>query len=390
MKRQKLSTLGKFPNCVLARDGFHGVPNASQDFCHFWHNLNNERVGELADFNYGTGHAVAILASNNVVPFELAMAAEIFSRARLSDGIRAYRVRICAPNGAFRTLGLSGRTGWDLGALESAGTIIVPGRLLGAGSMPPEVLHALRQAAAAGARIASLGDSVCVLAEAGLLNGVRATAHRIVATHLVRKYPEVEVTPDLSYVESGQILTSAGSERSLELFLHLIRQDLGMAAAVDAAHTMVVPTRKTGNRAQLVVDRRLALLKGSALVDLLNWAEKNLGRDITLADMAARTGMSSRSFSRHFREQTGTTPVQWLIDARVRLAQYLLENSSYGIDFIARRSGFHSSDAFRDRFRRKIGVSPRAYRKAFRVPLDHLLDPMSQVQADTERRSADL
>ncbi|MFF2384558.1 GlxA family transcriptional regulator [Streptomyces sp. NPDC058108] len=344
----------------------------------------------MADFNHGTGHRVAILASNNVVPFELATAAEIFNRARLPCGSRAYRVRICAPNGAFRTLGLSGRTGWDLGALESAGTIIVPGRLLGAGSMPPEVHDALRRAAAAGARIASLGNSVCVLAEAGLLNGVGATAHWIVATHLVRKYPELEVTPDLSYVDSGQILTSAGSEKGLELFFYLIRQDLGVTAAVNAAHTLVMPTRKTGNSAQFVGGGRLALHKGSALEELLSWAEKNLGRDITLADMAARTGMSSRSFSRHFREQTGTTPVQWLIDTRVRLARYLLENSSYGIDFIARRSGFHSSDAFRDRFRRKIGVSPRAYRNAFRVPADHLLDLLPQVQADAARRSVEL
>ncbi|MES5820451.1 helix-turn-helix domain-containing protein [Streptomyces sp. RG80] len=311
-------------------------------------------------------HTVAILALDQVVPFDMAAPMQVFDWTRLPDGRSPYRIRLCAASPEVRADGgFSLRVERGLETLAEADTVIVPGCSPAAGPTPPSVLEALRRAAAAGTRIASVCVGAFVLAEAGLLDGLRATTHWVAAKDLAHRFPDVQVEPDVLYVDNGQILTSAGAAAGLDMCLHMIRRDFGSAVAADAARMSVMPLEREGGQAQFIVHDHPPVPRGSTLEPVLEWIEDNLAREITLAAMASRSGMSERTFSRRFREQTGTTPLQWLLRARVRRAQYLLENTDHPIERIARQAGFGSPTAFRERFRRVVGTGPQAYRTAF-------------------------
>ncbi|CCK25277.1 AraC-family transcriptional regulator [Streptomyces davaonensis JCM 4913] len=313
-------------------------------------------------------HTVAILVLDDVVPFDMAAPMQVFDWTRLPDGRPAYRVRLCAETPQVRAdCGFALRVDRGLEALAEADTIIVPGRAEGAPPPSEPVLAALRRAAEAGTRIASVCVGAFVLAEAGLLDGLRATTHWVAADLLARDYPRVEVQPDVLYVDNGQILTSAGAAAALDMCLHMIRRDLGSAVAADAARMSVMPLEREGGQAQFIVHEHPPVPRGSTLEPLLDWVEDHLSEEITLAALASRSGMSERTFSRRFREQTGTTPLQWLLRARVRRAQYLLENSDHSVERIAGQAGFGSPTAFRERFRKVVGTTPYAYRTAFRT-----------------------
>ncbi|MFF4275328.1 GlxA family transcriptional regulator [Streptomyces sp. NPDC001536] len=311
-------------------------------------------------------HTVAVLALDQVVPFDMAAPMQVFDWTRLPDGRSPYRIRLCAASPEVRADGgFSLRVERGLEALADADTVVVPGCSPAAGPTPEPVLEALRQAAAAGTRIASVCVGAFVLAEAGLLDGLRATTHWVAAEELARRFPDVQVEPDVLYVDNGQILTSAGAAAGLDMCLHMIRRDFGSAVAAHSARMSVMPLEREGGQAQFIVHDHPPVPRGSTLEPLLEWIEDNLAREITLGALASRSGMSERTFSRRFREQTGTTPLQWLLRARVRRAQYLLENSDHPIERIAQQAGFGSPTAFRERFRRVVGTSPQAYRSAF-------------------------
>jgi transcriptional regulator GlxA family with amidase domain len=311
-------------------------------------------------------HTVAVLALDGVVAFDLATPIEVFTRTRLPDGRAAYRVRICAPTGEVDAGAFTLRAPWGLDALADADTIILPGCADPAAPVPAEVLDALRRAAGNGTRIASICAGAFVFAATGLLDGLRVTTHWMAAGPLAVRHPAVRVDPDVLYVDNGQFLTSAGAAAGLDLCLHLIRRDHGSAVAADAARLSVMPLEREGGQAQFIVHERPPTPRGSAMEPLLRWMQENLRRELTLADIAAQARMSTRTLNRRFREQTGTTPLQWLHRARIRQAQYLLETTAHPVDRIAAQVGFGSPTAFRDRFRRLVGTSPHAYRNAFR------------------------
>lgn len=316
-------------------------------------------------------HTVAILALDHVVPFDMAAPMTVFDWTRLPDGRRPYRVRLCAESPEVRSDGGFGlRVEWGLEALADADTIIVPGCSEDAGPPSPAVVAALRRAAESGTRIASVCVGAFVLAEAGLLDGLGATTHWVAADVLARRFPQVDVRPDVLYVDNGQVLTSAGAAAAMDMCLHMIRRDLGSAVAAHSARMSVMPLEREGGQAQFIVHEFPPVPQGSTLEPLMEWIEDHLADEITLAGMAARSGMSERTFSRRFREQTGTTPLQWLLRARVRRAQFLLENSDHPVERIARQAGFGSPTAFRERFRRVVGTTPQAYRAAFHAKTD--------------------
>jgi transcriptional regulator GlxA family with amidase domain len=313
-------------------------------------------------------HTVAVLAIDNVVPFDLATPIDAFARTRLPDGRLPYRVRVCAATPTVATETFTIQAHWDLDALADADTIIVPGSTDVTVPAPPPVLDALRLAAARGTRIASICSGAFTLAATGLLDGLRATTHWYAAAALAAKHPEIDVDPNVLYVDNGQFLTSAGAAAGLDLCLYLIRRDHGSAVAADAARLSVMPLEREGGQAQFIVHDQPPTPRGSAMQPLLDWLEDNAGRDLTLADIAAHAGMSTRTLNRRFREQTGTTPLQWLHRARIRQAQYLLEATAHPVDRIAGQVGFGSPTAFRERFKRVVGTSPHAYRAAFQAP----------------------
>lgn len=313
-------------------------------------------------------HTVAVLALDKVIPFDLATPIEVFARTRLPDGRAPYRVRICGAAPTVDAGAFTIQPPWGLAALAGADTIVLPGCADPTAPVPAEVLDALRQAAASGTRIASICAGAFILAATGLLDGLRATTHWLAAAALARRHPEIAVDPGVLYVDNGQILTSAGAAAGLDLCLHLIRRDHGSAVAADAARLSVMPLEREGGQAQFIVHDHAPTPRGSVLEPLLRWMEDNAAKDLTLEDIAARAGMSTRTLNRRFREQTGTTPLQWLHRARIRQAQYLLEATSHPVDRIAGQVGFGSPTAFRDRFKRVVGTSPHAYRCAFRGP----------------------
>src|SRR5207253_2438151 len=170
-------------------------------------------------------HAVAVLALDGVVPFDLATPCEVFARARLADGRAPYRVRVC---GAARRVDAGWfelRARFGLRELGRAHTVIVPGLADPTVPVPPAVVKALRAAAARGTRIASICSGAFVLAAAGLLDGLRATTHWRGTAELARRHPAIDVDPDVLYVDNGRILTSAGAAAGLDLCLHLVRRE---------------------------------------------------------------------------------------------------------------------------------------------------------------------
>ena len=312
---------------------------------------------------------VVILALDGVLPFDLSTPLEVFGRARLPNGQPAYQVRICAPSRNVDAGALSLQVAWALNILGDADTIIVPGRADPSAPVPEDVLAALRTAASRATCLASICVGAFTLAAAGLLDGLCATTHWIAASELERRYPTVQADPDVLFVDNGQVLTSAGAAAGLDLCLHLIRRDYGAAVAADAARLAVMPLERAGGQAQFIVHAEPSA-EGATVEPLLRWLEQNAHHDLSLADIAAQAGMSTRTLSRRFRAQTGTTALQWLQRSRVRRAQYLLETTSRSIEQLGEEAGFAAATTFREVFQRTLATSPQAYRRAFqsRIP----------------------
>jgi transcriptional regulator GlxA family with amidase domain len=310
-------------------------------------------------------HTVAIVALDGVIPFDLSTPIEVFTRARLPDGRPGYQVRVCAEHPEVDAGTFVLRAPWGLETLREADTIIVPGIADPMAPLPEAVGEALRAAAANGTRVASICSGTFPLAATGLLDGLRATTHWLAADHLAAAYPAIDVDPRVLYVDNGQFLTSAGAAAGLDLCLHMIRKDYGSAVAAHAARLSVMPLEREGGQAQFIVHDHIPAPQGSTLEPLLTWLQDNLGQDLTLPGIAAEAGLSTRTLIRRFRDQTGTTPLQWLHRARIRRAQHLLETTQHSVERIAEQVGFGSATAFRDRFKRTTGISPNAYRRTF-------------------------
>jgi AraC family transcriptional regulator, transcriptional activator FtrA len=231
---------------------------------------------------------------------------------------------------------------------------------------PTRLVEALRRSYRSGARIVSLCSGAFVLAAAGLLDGRRATTHWMYAGELAGRFPEVEVDPNVLYVDQGRILTSAGTAAGIDLCLHLVRLDYGAEVANAFARRMVVPPHRDGGQAQYV---RTPVAKGPGegpLMQTLEWAIANLGLPLTVADMSHHARMSARTFARRFREVTGTTPLRWVLKQRVLAAQRRLESSEDPVERVAQDCGFGTSATLRLHFGREVGVSPTRYRETFK------------------------
>jgi transcriptional regulator GlxA family with amidase domain len=222
---------------------------------------------------------------------------------------------------------------------------------------------------AAGARVMSICTGAFVLAEAGVLDGLRATTHWDSTDRLARRYPRVSVDPSVLYVDEGSVLTSAGVAAGLDLCLHVIRRDHGAALAAQIARRTVVAPHRDGGQAQFV-SRPIAGDAGvgaaTSLEATRTWALHRLDQPLDVATLARRACMSRRSFARRFRQETGTTPAQWVLDQRTRVAQSLLETTDLPVEHVAVHTGFGSATTLRTHFGRRLATTPTAYRRAFR------------------------
>jgi transcriptional regulator GlxA family with amidase domain len=217
--------------------------------------------------------------------------------------------------------------------------------------------------------VASICTGAFVLAATGVLDGLRATTHWASAAELARRHPRIEVDPDVLYVDNGRLLSSAGAAAGLDLCLYLVRRDLGAAAAAAVARAAVMPLERAGGQAQFIVHAPPAPAAPS-IAALLEWLERHLRQPLSLAAIARRAGMSTRTLSRQFHAQVGATPAAWIVHARVRRAQTLLETTDLPVERVAAEVGFGSATVLRAHFGRLVGTSPQIYRRSFNVRHD--------------------
>src|SRR5262252_4427932 len=311
-------------------------------------------------------HLVAALIYDDLCTFEFGCVVEIFGIRRAELGVDWYRFAVCSMDrGPVRAAGgvtIAARSGLSL--LDRAQTIIVPGWRDAGEAPPPAVLKKLRTAHERGARICSICGGAFVLAAAGLLDGRRATTHWRFAAELARRYPRVQVEPNMLYVEDGALVTSAGSAAGLDMMLHLVRSDHGPRVANAGAQRLVIPPHRDGGQAQFV-PRALPAGETNRVSALMQWVRGHLKKSHTVSSLATRAAMSPRTLLRAFRDATGMAPYEWLLKERVAYAKDLLEVSATPLTRVAETAGFGSDEAFRKHFRRIVGTSPGAYRKRF-------------------------
>ncbi|MET8122368.1 helix-turn-helix domain-containing protein [Micromonospora sp. NPDC005189] len=311
--------------------------------------------------------SIAVLALDQVAPFELGVLAEVFGTDRTADGFPGYDFQVCSPDGApVRTSsGFHLTPHADLGPLEDADLVAVPAHSQGT-TVPVPVLDALRRADARGAHLFSVCSGAFLLGEAGLLDDRECTTHWRYVDELQSRHPRARVRCNSLYVQDGRLLTSAGTAAGIDACLHLIRQEHGSTTATRLARRMVVPPHRDGGQSQYVEAPIPKAPEAPTLEPVLEWLMGHLDRTITVEELAARADMAPRTFARRFRAETGTTPHDWLTNQRVLLARRLLEETPLSVEAVADQAGFSDAAALRHHFSRRVGATPHSYRTTFR------------------------
>jgi transcriptional regulator GlxA family with amidase domain len=313
-------------------------------------------------------HRVVTVIGPKVAMFELSVACEVFGIDRSELAVEWYRHRVAAavPGPHRSPEGVVIDTPYGLDEVGQADTVIIPANPF-PGPAPEEVLDALRDAHDRGVRLLSVCTGAFVLAAAGILDGKRATTHWMHSEELARQFPKVCVDPKVLYVDAGGVMTSAGTAAGIDLMLHVVRLDHGAEVANAVARRMVVPPHRDGGQAQFV-DLPVAGTGGhEPLAAVLGWMLEHIGDELSVEHLARRAGTSPRTFARHFRAATGTTPHQWILSQRILLAQRLLETTDDSVELVAQRCGFGSAAGLRQHFARAVSASPQAYRRTFRA-----------------------
>ena len=312
----------------------------------------------------GAARSVVCVAYDDLSLFEAGIASEVFGLERPEFEHPLYRFRVAQIEpGMLRSRGgLQLRADGGLGLLNRADLVIVPGWR---GTDAPEALQrALRRAHARGAQLLSICTGAFVLAEAGLLDGLEATTHWRYVPAFRERFPKVAWLADVLYVDTGSIVTSAGSAAGIDACLHVVRRHHGSAVANLVARTMVTPPHRQAGQAQFI-PMPVGPATRSSLGPVLDWARARLDKPLRVGDMAGRAAMSERNFLRHFSAQVGIGPKEWLRRERVAAAQALLERSSQRLEAVAQAVGFGSAAALRAAFRQTIGVPPTLHRRQF-------------------------
>ncbi len=310
---------------------------------------------------------VAVVAFEGISPFHLSVPCMVFGEDRSELGVPPFNTMVCAT----RTGSLSTSVGFNievkhgLEALQEAQIVIVPSWHDANLRPPEELLNALRHAHQRGARMVGLCLGAFVFAEAGLLDGKVATTHWSWAEAFSSRYPKVRLNPDVLYIDNGGILTSAGTAASIDCCLFLLRQLCGAEATNRVARRLVVAPHRQGGQAQFIEQPLAVSRQDDRLAKVFEWLGNNLGQAHSVDALAEHAAMSRRTFTRHFRQATGTTVVQWLMHQRLTHAQRLLESSDCSIEIIAAASGFASALSLRQRFNAAFNTTPSAYRRQF-------------------------
>ncbi|MDX3728295.1 GlxA family transcriptional regulator [Streptomyces caniscabiei] len=313
-------------------------------------------------------HRVVVLALDGVYPFELGVPSRIFDA---TDGL--YEVLTCTPDGRPVRSAADFAVAVDHGpeALDTADTVIVPSFGVCPPTAPllsaelPEPVAAALARIRPGTRLVSICSGAFVLASAGLLDGRPATTHWALADLFRRRFPQVDLDPDVLFVDDGDILTSAGAASGIDLCLHLVRRDHGSEVANRVARRCVVPPWREGGQAQYI-EQPVPQDGAHGTAATRQWALEHLDAPLALADLAEHARMSLRTFARRFNDEVGMSPGRWLVQQRVARARHLLESTDLPVDEIAGHLGFATGTSLRQHLHTAIGVSPLTYRRTFR------------------------
>ena len=322
-------------------------------------------------------HEVAVLALPETMAYEVGLPDQFLGSAVDAEGNRLYRVRVASLDGGpVRTsAGYSLLPEHDASILETAQTVVLPGiygtSAMTAGTVPDELAGLLRRTAGR-SRLVSICTGAFVLAAAGLLDGRRATTHWVHSPAFGRLFPQVDLDPDVLFVDEGDVLTSAGNAAGIDLLLHVIRRDHGSEVASRVARRSVVAPWREGGQSQFI-ERPVLEAGDSGTAATRAWALERLGEPLTLADLAEHAHMSVRTFTRRFREEAGLSATRWLVQQRVALARRLLESTDVPVERVAADAGFGTTASLRQHLHAAIGVAPLAYRRTYRGPV---ADPM--------------
>ncbi|HIT75632.1 MAG TPA: DJ-1/PfpI family protein [Candidatus Avipropionibacterium avicola] len=321
---------------------------------------------ETASTAFASGKSrtrVAVLALPGVNGFDLATAVQVFSQAVPGE---RYLVETCSlvPGVVATSTGYGVEVGSGVDALAAADTVVVPGH--DDRCAPAAAIDAIRSAHDRGARMVSICTGAFLLAEAGVLDGHRATTHWARADDLQRRHRTIEVVADELYVDEGDILTSGGVSAGIDLCLHIVERDLGRDLALAAARSMVAPLHRSGRQRQYTPPDRVTGPAGPAVLrEVTDWARSQLHRPITVTELADRAHQSPRTLARTFAAHFGQSPKAWLIQQRLAVACRLLEDPELSMEAVAARSGFGTASNLRIHFARAHQMPPSAYRAAF-------------------------
>jgi transcriptional regulator GlxA family with amidase domain len=290
-------------------------------------------------------------------------AVSAFECANKEMGKRVYDVHLLSETGGFirSSIGVSMTTEPFDGT--NFDTLIV-----GRGTEPstPGLIEFVRQALGRCRRVAATCTGAFILAEAGLLDGRRATTHWDGARDLQARFPKVKVEEDRIFIIDGPVWTSAGMTAGIDLVLAMIEQDLGGDVARAVARQLVVYHRRAGGQSQFSALLELEP-KSDRIQSALAYAKRNLDKPLTVGQLAAAAHLSPRQFSRAFRAETGQSPAKAVENLRVEAARLMMEQSRHPIDVIARQSGFADRDRMRRAFLRTFGQPPQVIRRNARA-----------------------
>lgn len=289
----------------------------------------------------------------------------VFELANTLPGIDFYEISFFSeaggrvPSSAGLSVDTEPLAGASLDTLMIAGATVV-------GPSSPELVAAVRAAAQTTRRIAGVCTGAFVLAEAGLLDGRRATTHWAYARELQARYPKVKVDEDRIFINDGPVWTSAGMTAGIDLALALIESDLGREAARSVARKLVLYHRRAGGQSQFSALLELEP-KTDRVQKALDFARRNLNADLSVEDLAEAAHLSPRQFSRVFRAETGQSPAKAIENLRVEAARLMMEEGRHPMDDVARQTGFADRDRMRRAFLRAFGQPPQAMRRNARL-----------------------
>lgn len=312
--------------------------------------------------------SVATLVLDGLAVFEFGVICEVFGIDRSADGVPNFDFKVCGPEPGrpLRTsVGVTVTPEHGLDGLDGADLVAIPA--IGTADYLPEALQAVRAAADSGSIILTVCSGAFLAGAAGLLDGRPCTTHWMHADELARRYPTAAVDRNVLFVDDGNLITSAGTAAGIDACLHLVRRELGSEVANKIARRMVVPPQRDGGQRQYI-EQPIPVRCSEGFAPQLDWIISNLDQPHTVATLAKRATMSTRTFARRFVEETGITPMQWITDQRVLYVRRLLEETDLDVDRIAGRAGFGTATLLRHHFRRVIGVTPTDYRRRFACP----------------------